>query len=165
MEMQTNSLTNLESLHKETKTFAEKMNHTQVTFQDNSTARSAVGKHIAALSDQINTIQSSLREVQNISMQVKILSLNAAIEAARAGEAGKGFAVVATEIGNLSDNTDHAVHGIEDSIHKMSNLLNKTISDMNSAKEIGAQFENKLAECVDESNKIAVQLSQIISTL
>lgn len=44
-------------------------------------------------------------EIQNITEQTHILSINASVEAARSGEAGKSFAVVAQEIRDLASNT------------------------------------------------------------
>ncbi len=143
--------------------FVEDMTEAKKVFQENSAARGAVGKHIAELSDQLSTIKAALHEVQNISMQVKMLSINASIEAARAGAAGKGFAVVASEIGKLSQSTDTAVVNIENSIINMNQMLNTTISDMNNAKNIGAEFDKRLNDCVEKSNELHTLLETALS--
>jgi CHASE3 domain sensor protein len=63
---------------------------------------SGVGGQILALSEQTGQIGIIAELVKDLSMQINMLSLNAAVEAARAGEHGKGFAVVAGEVRKLS---------------------------------------------------------------
>ncbi len=152
MVQQDNLQMKLDALCAQSKGYVEKITKAQVMFGENSKARAAVGQHIASLSEQVAIIKSALKDVQNISMQVKLLSFNASIEAARAGAAGKGFAVVASEIGKLSKSTDTAVSNIEESIRQMNTLLQNTVSDMGAAKLIGAKFSDELNACVKEAD-------------
>lgn len=136
--------------------YAIKIAKAQEAFDANSTARSVVSKNITAISDQIKTINPSIKEIQDISTQVKMLSLNASIEAARAGNAGRGFAVVASEINKLSKSTDTTAKKIEENVIYMQKLLDKAIADMVSAKDLGAEFEKQLSQCVEEAYNLSL---------
>ena len=48
-----------------------------------------------------------LEQIQDMTSNLRLLSLNACIEAARIGDAGKGFAVVALEMQKFSDSVNH----------------------------------------------------------
>lgn len=137
-----------QSIIQQSNDYVKEIADAQDTFTQNSAARQAVGGHISAMSEKLVDIQSSLKEVKSISKQVKLLSFNASIEAARAGAAGSGFSVVASEVGKLSERTDDAVHHIEESIHQLTSLLQETVTDMQNAKALGAQFDEKLEHCV-----------------
>lgn len=50
--------------------------------------------------------------INQVAMQLTILSMNAKIEAARAGQAGRGFAVVAGEVSRLATHTTKAINEI-----------------------------------------------------
>lgn len=50
-------------------------------------------------------ITSKTRELEKISKEQKILSVNASIEAGRAGDAGKGFRIVANQMGELTESS------------------------------------------------------------
>jgi len=66
------------------------------------------------LSKKAQDIERSVELINEVVMQIKILSLNASVEAASAGEAGKGFAVVAMEIKNLANKTSSVATEIND---------------------------------------------------
>lgn len=140
--------------------YVRQVTQAQETFQANSAARGSVGRHISDLSEQLKMIEASLKSVQGISRQVTILATNASIEAARAGVAGKGFAVVAQEVGSLAKSTDTAVVNIEENLSEMKKMLQSTITNMDNAKAIGAEFDTALADCVEQARQLNSAIEQ-----
>lgn len=77
------------------------------------------------LSDQINLIQGSLKNIRDIASQTTVLSLNASIEAARAGEHGRGFNVVASEVKKLASRVQSVVSDVNSNIEAMTSEIVK----------------------------------------
>jgi hypothetical protein len=59
-------------------------------------------------------IRGSIKEIFEINLQARVLSINAQIEAARAGESGRAFAIVAQEMATFSDRTQRAAAKLEE---------------------------------------------------
>ena len=59
-------------------------------------------------------IRGSIKEISDINLQARVLSINAQIEAARAGESGRAFAIVAQEMATFSDRTQRAAVKLEE---------------------------------------------------
>lgn len=74
----------------------------------------ATPERISELSDTLlSRIRGSIKEISEINLQARVLSINAQIEASRAGEAGRAFAVVAQEMATFSDRTQRAAEKLE----------------------------------------------------
>src|SRR4051812_23800713 len=58
-------------------------------------------------------IRGSIKEISEINLQARVLSINAQIEAARAGESGRAFSIVAQEMATFSDRTQGAAGKLE----------------------------------------------------
>ncbi len=139
---------------------ADQIVQAKAAFEANSSARGAVGKHISELNEQIRNIQGFIKDIEAISMQVKILSLNASVEAARAGVHGKGFAVVAHEIAKLSESTNDAVRRIEQSAKEMASSVSNAVKSMDGAKTLGAQFDKELEECIENAHALSAMMTE-----
>ena len=63
----------------------------------------ALDIHITDINENLGRIKSSSNNLDKITMQTKLISLNASIESARAGQYGRTFSVVAAEIKDLSE--------------------------------------------------------------
>ena len=104
-----------------------------------------VNKSVSELEKQATLITESIDNINNIVLQINILSLNASVEAATAGEAGKGFAVVASEVKNLANRTSDAAKNIESVIKAIKN----SIVDTNNKFEHIDENINKITTLTD----------------
>ncbi|MDQ7015215.1 MAG: methyl-accepting chemotaxis protein [Gammaproteobacteria bacterium] len=111
------------------------------TISEMKTSSDAVGKKFNHMHQQIDSVVKLLDEVNSITSQTELLSLNAAIEAARAGEAGRGFAVVAEEVRNLSQRT----HEFSGEIRSRMEEIEKSVSEVDESMEQASATDMSVA--------------------
>lgn len=102
-------------------------------------------------------ITGILRELDELSFQTNLLSLNASVEAARAGAAGAGFAVVAEEVRRLAQRSALAS---EESRQLIANAQQQTAAGMVSAGRLGSFVQ----ELLGEFGKINGQMQNVNSS-
>lgn len=72
---------------------------------------------------EINIANEANRKLAKVSMNQKMLGINASIEAAHAGAAGKGFAIVAGEVQKLATTMERSSHEITNSLSNLTEII------------------------------------------
>lgn len=78
---------------------------------------------ISEAAKEIKTANKCNKSISDISMNQKMLAVNASIEAARSGEAGKGFSIVASEVAKLAITMKNVSNEISKSLTKLSKII------------------------------------------
>ncbi|MGN1110372.1 MAG: PocR ligand-binding domain-containing protein [Oscillospiraceae bacterium] len=95
--------------------------------RENTEIMNTLTNGIANAAKEIRIANDSNKKLTNVSMNQKILGINAAIEAAHSGAAGKGFAIVAGDVQNLAGTMQQASTEITESLVRLTGI----ISDLN----------------------------------
>ncbi len=101
--------------------------------------------------DEVKTTNDTVKVIQDIAMNTRILGFNASIEASRAKESGKGFGVIAQEVRSLADTSKSSADKIE---NKMKSIGGYTRQIDESAREAKALVERSVAEMEELKNII-----------
>lgn len=114
---------------------------------------------------QIQGIKKIVGNIDEISRQINLLSLNAAIEAARAGEYGKGFSVIAENIQSLSQQTNTALGEINDITGSISELMGIVQNESHETEAVFTKVINVMQNVDNQFLHIAGKLRESIPTL
>lgn len=123
---------------------------------------SAIGESLSQLSrnllGKVSETDTVLKVIKKITNQTNLLGLNASIEAARVGKEGLGFGVVADEIRKLAENSASSLKQIEDiltTLQEASNSISQAIENIGSISAEQAGGSQKVADTIQELNKMA----------
>jgi methyl-accepting chemotaxis protein len=120
-----------------------------------------------AVSQQVRGILDVLGEIDAISKQTNLLSLNAAIEAARAGESGRGFAVVADEVRKLSARAEHFSKQIRGNINQVNDSIMDAEHSINQMASLDMDFalasKGRMDAIMQRVQQINQKMSEVIA--
>ena len=123
-----------------------------------SAKSSGVIAKMEAMTDVVNQTFSLLGNVEMITKQTNLLSLNAFIEAARSGEAGRGFQVVATEMRNLSQSSAKMNEQIRSQVERSKKIVHETRDVVN---QMAMRDMSSLVEAKDRADALFTKLDMM----
>lgn len=125
--------------------------------ETSSSDMAALMESMSRISVSTQQIAHIISDIEDITSQTNLLSLNASIEAARAGEAGKGFAVVADQIRTLAE---QSAKSAVDSRSLLENVLHE-VADGNTITQHTSESLKDVVDGVENIASTSKDLSDI----
>ncbi len=146
-DLSSESVAKLAGAQKAVKSATKKINTIATTF-------AKIDELVVNTTEEIESTDETLKQIQDVTLNTKILGFNASIEASRAKEAGKGFGVIAQEVRTLSETSKISTDQIKKIITK--------IAEYNKAMNIEvAQIKTMINQCAGDFNKFSAMIEQI----
>ncbi|MGN0612599.1 MAG: PocR ligand-binding domain-containing protein [Porcipelethomonas sp.] len=117
-----------------------------------SQLESLAGKSVS----EVNSTKETVKVIQDVAMNTRILGFNAYIEAARAKEYGKSFGVITQEIRDLADKSKESADKIEDAMGSISSFTTQIDTQIRNTERL-------LSACVQNIEKFSMILNSMIS--
>ena len=118
-----------------------------------------------AMEKKMSEVADIAEQLNTISFNTSILSLNASIEAARAGKAGAGFDVVATEMRELSNNSNIFSEQVSDVVKEILVQVGKTAEQFMGSTEALKQSEATMRELQDSFNRLTQEFDSLYGNI
>ena len=113
-----------------------------------------LGEIAKGTSAEIVKTNDTLKQIQDIALNTKILGFNASIEASRAKEAGKGFGVIAQEVRSLAETSQSSADSIQNAMTSIDSRSKAIIENI-------ANTQNVVANCYKDIEQFSSLLDDI----
>lgn len=103
----------------------------------------------------------TVKVIQDIAMNTRILGFNASIEASRAKESGKGFGVIAQEVRSLAETSKSSADKIEGTIKSIgdsTNLMNETVKGTSEGFKAACDSLVDITQMLSELSELSARL-------
>jgi methyl-accepting chemotaxis protein len=112
---------------------------------------------------QINRIVDLGRNIQHVTMESRMLALNANIQARRLGDAGRAFQVIGQEMKLFSESVSEANKGVQSLAEGLLDVLPRIENQAARARELSEQFSSDISRRVAEVAEANTQMKQIVA--
>jgi ligand-binding sensor protein/archaellum component FlaC len=103
---------------------------------------------------QVNTTNDTVKVIQDIAMNTRILGFNASIEASRSKESGKGFGVIAQEVRNLAETSKSSADKIQVTMKKISEFTEEIDEQVKKTEKMVEGCYKNLEEITEFLNEL-----------
>lgn len=114
----------------------------------------SVNKIAEGTAAEVASTTSTVKVIQDIALNTKILGFNASIEASRAKESGKGFGVIAQEVRNLAETSKVSADKIEKTMQHIGDYSKDMNEQVDSTKAV-------VDKCIADLNSFSALLNDI----
>ena len=121
--------------------------------------------NLSEMEEQMRAVAKIASQLNSISFDITILSLNASIEAAKAGNEGAGFNVVAMRMRELSESSNAFSEKVAEIIEQLSKKVEETTKSFAYSNEVIARSENYLRELSVSFDELNEQFEQLYGTI
>lgn len=120
---------------------------------------------MSELQKKIKDVKNAVMNINSISNQINLLSLNASVEAARAGAAGKGFGVVAGEIHKLYEATTVMIKEMEKSLHNIGVASDRSVKSVKVTAQSLEEIRENVSLVVERNQESSHKIGQVVSDI
>lgn len=110
---------------------------------------------------KVTDTKETVKLIQDIAMNTRILGFNASIEASRSKESGKGFGVIAQEVRSLADVSKQSADKIEDTIQAIGSDTDEISGGIKNTEGIvhkNMEYAEQISELLHEVLAIAQKM-------
>ena len=123
---------------------------------------------VASLKEYTHAIAEATAGIDEVSAQIRLLSINAAVEAARSGDGAGGFTVIAHEIRALAGNSASSVENITDKVKRIEDTTRDMVEHVQTlSRATGAlqSFQDSVDSSVGAERTQVSVLGSVLETL
>ncbi len=143
-----------QALYKKVDEASTLVKHTEKSLNSLKDAYANLGEIAKGTSAEIVKTNDTLKQIQDIALNTKILGFNASIEASRAKEAGKGFGVIAQEVRSLAETSQSSADSIQNAMTNIDSRSKAIVENI-------ANTQNVVANCYKDIEQFSSLLNDI----